>query len=189
MKAEMHFQSRLGFFTLVVATPRNNLISFCLRPLTALVLLACALTCVNAAWAQGRPGHKFVLTVINKNEKIVLTIDDLKALPQHSLVTKSPWYPGPVKFTGPLLRDVLAKLHIDGHDLEVMSLDDYKIQVPMADIQQYNVVIAHSLNDAPLPMKAKGPLMVAYPFDSQPELQSYVYYGRSVWQLNSITVR
>ena len=160
-----------------------------LRQLTALFWVGCLLASVQPAWAQGRPGHKFVLTLIKGNDKVVLTMDDLKALPQQSIVTKSPWDPGPVKFTGPLLRDVLAKLHLEGHDLDVLSLDDYKIQVPISDIQQYNVVIAHSLNDAPLPMKAKGPLMVAYPFDSQPELQSYVYYGRSVWQLKSITVR
>ena len=77
---------------------------------------------------------------------------------------------------------------LHGVTLEAMALNDYKTTIPMDDAQQFDVIVAHRINDQPISVRTKGPLFIIYPFDSKPELKSSKYYGRSAWQLKSIKV-
>ena len=115
-------------------------------------------------------------------------LEALRKLPQKSFSTQTPWYPQPVQFTGPLLRDVLATAKVKGKTLQAIALDEYKVSIPFADAQQFDVVLAHSINGQTLTPKDKGPLFVVYPYDSRPELQSVTYYLRSAWQLKALRV-
>ena len=112
----------------------------------------------------------------------------LKALPQRSFTTHTPWYQQPVTFTGPLVRDVLNASKVSGVTITAMALDEYKSRIPLSDVNKFDVILAHSINGEPLNPKNKGPLFIVYPFDSKKELQSVLYYQRSVWQLKSMTV-
>ena len=112
----------------------------------------------------------------------------LKALPQRSFTTHTPWYQQPVTFTGPLVRDVLNASKVSGVTITAMALDEYKSRIPLSDVNKFDVILAHSINSEPLNPKNKGPLFIVYPFDSKKELQSVLYYQRSVWQLKSLTV-
>jgi hypothetical protein len=38
-------------------------------------------------------------------------------------------------------------------------------------------------------VREKGPLVIIYPFDDQPELRSALRYSRAIWQLRSIEIR
>ena len=162
--------------------------------LILLVLFGCHL---GNVYAQGRslskvddlPDSKIVLTLIGENKKFKLTIADIQELPQHTFFSKSPWYPGRMKMTGPFIRDVLAKYKLKGEVIDALGLDDYKAQIPVADILKYDVVLVHTANDFRLTVKTKGPLWIAYPFDDWPELQSYKHYERSVWQLKTLTLK
>ena len=40
----------------------------------------------------------------------------------------------------------------------------------------------------PMSVRDKGPLFIVFPFDENPALRSELYYGRSAWQVKSITV-
>ena len=113
----------------------------------------------------------------------------LEQLPQHSFVTRTPWFAGPRKFTGPLLRDVLAACGASGTNLRAIALNDYRVDLPFEDTQRHDVLLARLLNDRPMAVRDKGPLFIIYPFDSSAELRSTVYYSRSAWQLKSIEVQ
>ena len=112
----------------------------------------------------------------------------LLSLPQHTFVAQTPWYKKPVKFTGPLLRDVLAAAKVKGTMIHAIAMDEYRAQIPFSDAQQYDMILAHQMNGQTLTAKNKGPLFVVYPFDSKPELQAIRFYARSIWQLKSIQV-
>lgn len=112
----------------------------------------------------------------------------LRGLPQKSFSAQTPWFTKPVRFTGPLLRDVLAAAKVSGKSIQAVALDEYKAAIPFADAQQFDMVLAHQIDGQTLTPKDKGPLFVVYPYDSQPQLQSVQYYGRSVWQLKSLLV-
>lgn len=115
-----------------------------------------------------------------------LQIDFFKNLPQHSFVTQTPWYKKPVKFTGPLLRDVLAAVKVKGLVIHAVALDDYQASIPFSDATQFDVILAHTMDGQALTPKNKGPLFVVYPYDSKPELHAVRFYERSVWQLKAL---
>ena len=113
----------------------------------------------------------------------------IKALPQVSFSSHTPWFKKPVTFTGPLLRDVLNAAQIQsGRVLKAIALDDYSVNIPWSDTTTFDMIVAHSINDVPLTARTKGPLFVVYPFDSNLELQSVQYYERAIWQLKSLKV-
>ena len=113
----------------------------------------------------------------------------LEKLPQHSFTTATPWYPAPKTFTGPLLRDVLAAAGARGALLRAVALNDYKTEIPAADADRYDMIVARLLDGKPMLTREKGPLFIVYPFDSHPELRSGPYFARSAWQLRTIEVR
>jgi len=112
----------------------------------------------------------------------------LKSLPQRTFVAQTPWYKDSVKFTGPLLRDVLAAAKIKGSVIHATALDEYRTSIPFSDALDYDVILAHQMNGATLTAKNKGPLFIVYPYDSKPELQTVRFYERSIWQLKSLQV-
>jgi hypothetical protein len=158
---------------------------------TAALLLARA----GAASALERPAGTVVLTVSGRirspNDGAVANFDMpmLERMPQTSFTTGTPWYAKPRKFTGPLLRDVLAAAGASGATLRAIALNDYWVEIPSEDTAQHDVIVARLLDDKPMAVRDKGPLFVIYPFDLRPELRTPVYYSRSAWQLRTIEVR
>lgn len=157
---------------------------------------ATVLLCLVAYPAQALqpPTGKVVLTITGKvAEKnsprgAEFDVAMLEALPQHSFTTNTPWDRLPVKFSGPLLRDVLAAAKAQGTVLHAIAVNDYKTDIPFSDTTQFDMVLAHRMNGQPIPPRTKGPLFIVYPYDSRPELQDAVYRNRSAWQLKEIAV-
>jgi hypothetical protein len=145
--------------------------------------------------ALERPSGPVVLTVTGRvakpNVGAVAQFDMamLERLPQKSFVTRTPWYSGARKFTGPLLRDVLGACGAQGSNVRAVALNDYRIDLPFDDALRYDVLVARLLDDKPMAVRDKGPLFVIYPFDTRPELRSTVYYSRSAWQLKMLDVQ
>lgn len=167
------------------------------RPLL-LALTAAALACAGGgALAQATPPAKakVVLSVTGKVAKPTVegradfTMAQLEALPQQSFTTSTPWFKQPVKFTGPLLRDVLAAAGAQGSTLGAIALNNYKVDIPFEDAGKHGVIVARLMDDKPMAVREKGPLFIVYPFDSSAELKSERYFNRSAWQLRSIDVK
>jgi len=159
-------------------------------------LLAAALGCAlwRPALALERPQGRVILSVggriaqRNAGEQAEFDMAMLAALPQHSFSTRTPWYPQARKFTGPLLRDVLAAVGASGQTLRAVALNDYKVELPVEDCQRWPVLLARLLDDQPMAVRDKGPLFIIYPFDSDDALRSERYYSRSAWQLKRLEV-
>ena len=115
-----------------------------------------------------------------------LPIDFFKKLPQHSSITKTHWYKKPVQFTGPLLRDVLAAVNVNGRVIHAVALDDHQASIPFSDAEKFDVILAHTMDGETLTPKNKGPLFVVYPLGSKPELQVVRFDERSIWQLKAL---
>ena len=112
----------------------------------------------------------------------------LERLPQQSYTTRTPWYSQPRKFTGPLLRDVLAAAMAQGGSLRATALNDYRVDIPYDDVQRYDVLLARLLDDKPMSVRDKGPLFIIYPFESNSALRRALYYTRCAWQLKAIEI-
>lgn len=165
-----------------------------LSRLIAPCLTALALASAIPAWALQPATGKVILTLSGKiGEKnagntAVFDLAMLEKLPQQTFTTKTPWDKQPIKFTGPLLRDVLAAAKANGSTIHAMALNDYKTAIPIEDAQKYDMILASRMNGELIPVRTKGPLFIVYPFDSKPELQSARYFERSAWQLKSMDI-
>jgi hypothetical protein len=164
--------------------------SFLLR-----VVLALGLSVLGvAAVALDKPRGPVVLTVTGKvSQKNAadgarFDMAMLEKLPQHSFTTRTPWYPEPTTFSGPLLRDVLKAAGAQGRQLMAFALNDYKTSIPVEDAHRYDMIVARLLNGQSMSVREKGPLFIIYPFDDLPELRTETHYGRSAWQLKTLQV-
>jgi hypothetical protein len=166
----------------------RGILAFC-----ALALAALQAAPVRTA-PQLLPAGPVLLTVTgavtrpNAGPQAVFDLAMLDALPQHHTVTATPWHEGTPTFSGPLLADILAAAGAGGPVLRVIGLDDYAADIPVSDIESYPVILATRIDGATIPVRAKGPLIVIYPFDRHPELVNEVIVARSVWQVRAIDV-
>jgi hypothetical protein len=164
------------------------------RTLNSALLLA-GLALSAPTLALDAPTTRPILTVSGKigvknaGETARFDMKMIESLPQHSFTTSTPWFDKPVKFTGPLLADLLAAVKASGTTLSAVAINDYKINIPMTDVQEYKVIVARLLDDKPMSVREKGPLFVVFPFDSAVELRSSTYYERSIWQLKALDVQ
>lgn len=162
------------------------------RVLGAAWLLAGALS----AQALEAPTGKVVLTIsgapgqINDNGTASFDLAQLQTLPQHSFVTRAPWYPQPRKFSGVLVADLLAAAGAPTTGtVRASALNDYRVEMPAAELVRHGALVAHLLDDQPMAVREKGPLVIIFPFDDRPELRSAVHYSRAIWQLRSLELR
>jgi hypothetical protein len=155
---------------------------------------ALPLVTVLPALALDKPTKAVVLTVSgrvrmpNHGEAADFDMPMLEAMPQISFTTSTPWWAQPRKFTGPLLRDVLAAAGAQGTTLRARALNDYRVDIPFDDAQRHDMIVARLLDGKPMAVRDKGPLFIIYPFDARPELRNTVYFSRSAWQLRAIEV-
>jgi len=157
-------------------------------------LAALPLLAPRPAAALDAPDSAVVLTISgklrqpNRGAQAQFDMPMLERLPQLSFSTRTPWYTQARKFTGPLLRDVLAAAGAQGTQLRVTALNDYRVDIPMDDAQRNDLLLARLLDDKPMPVRDKGPLFIIYPFDQNAALRNALYFSRCVWQLRSIEV-
>lgn len=165
---------------------RRLLLSVCLS-------LATTVASADSGARDGFSGKPVLIIsgkIANKNDggDYVFDMAMLERLPQHSFLTRSPWFKEAREHTGPLLRDVLAAAGAHGTMLTAYALNDYKVTMPVSDATTHAVIVARLLDGRPMPVRNKGPLFIIYPFDDNSELRAQTYYGRSVWQLREIHV-
>ena len=129
-----------------------------------------------------------LMDVRNQGTVAALDMATLKALPQQSFTTRTPWDQKPVAFSGPLLRDVLKLVKARGQQIKAVALNDYRVKLPVSDAVQHELIVALTMDGQSIPVRTKGPLFIIYNFDGKKELQHKTYYERSVWQLKAIEV-
>jgi hypothetical protein len=152
-----------------------------------------------ASWpadALEAPASKVILTVsgpvvtnANDNGAASFDLPMLQKLPQQSFSTKTPWFPQPRKFTGVLLRDVIVAVGASPGAVKAVALNDYRVDIPKEDVNEQGVMLAYWIDDRPMPVREKGPLVIIYPFDDKPDLRTALHYSRAVWQLRSLELR
>ncbi|MES3012184.1 MAG: molybdopterin-dependent oxidoreductase [Pseudomonadota bacterium] len=148
------------------------------------------------ARALEAPAGKVVLTVRgalahpNDNGAASFDLALLQTLPQHSFATKTPWYPQPRKFSGVLLADLLAAAGAPaGATIKAVALNDYRVDIPADDVIRHGAMLAWLLDDKPMSVRERGPLVVIYPFDDKAELRTAVHYSRAIWQLRTLELK
>lgn len=167
--------------------------------LALLVLLGTAApppaTAQDLAQDLAVPQGRVILTISGRidhsNGKGIAAFDRamLEAMPTTTIDTMTPWTDGVARFEGPLARDLMKRVGARGSRLRATALNDYAVDIPIEDIERYPVILAMKMNGEVLSTRSKGPLWIIYPWSDQPELRNEVIYGRSIWQIEELTVR
>jgi hypothetical protein len=142
-----------------------------------------------------QPKGEVILTIdgminqCNQGLEVQLDKEMVEALPHKEITTDNPWDHGPSTYEGVLLRDLLDYVKADGTTLSFTALNDYRADMPLADAQKYDVILAYKRDGDYLSVRDKGPFFVVFPFKDVPELATEARYAQSVWQVNRMTVK
>lgn len=146
-------------------------------------------------WAT--PAGPAILTIVGTNPAAPrgeqgLTLEQLQAMPQRTVSTGLPAsfsVPGKIVFRGPSISSVISAVGATEYQaMRASALNDYAAVIPRKDIERFDPILAWERDGKPMSIRAKGPLMVVYPFDAFPELQALRYLNRSVWQVNRLEI-
>lgn len=120
--------------------------------------------------------------------EVQLSLGDLDALEQVEFSTSTIWTDGPITFSGVPVLSVLAETGGSGETLRMVALNDYAIEMPIAELETNAPIVATRMDGEPMPVRDKGPFWVVYPYDASPDYATETAYSRSVWQLSRLVV-
>lgn len=112
----------------------------------------------------------------------------IESLPKSTITTSTPWLPK-TTYSGVSVNFILKATGFRGERLRFHALNDYWVDIPMSDVDKYNIILANKRDGQDLKVRDFGPYFVVYPLDDHAsELSKPIYYSRSVWQVDQITV-
>lgn len=153
-----------------------------LAALAALALLALP----GAAHMGGDPE----LVLARGPERYCLSLAELEAMTWTTVVTENEFTDGMVTYRGPLARDVIAGIALGDFDtLRFTAANDYYIDIPTADLEAYDVILAMEADGERLSRRDKGPLWLMYPISDHSALREPVYSQRLIWQVVEIAAQ
>ncbi|WP_170606233.1 oxidoreductase [Ruegeria arenilitoris] len=142
-----------------------------------------AVMCFSSAYAQ----NSIPLTVVLVGgEQKELSLEVLDSLDQVSFSTSTIWTDGIHQFSGVPISSLIQHLNADGELLKLYALNDYSVEMPVAELEEEVPIIATRIDGATMSVREKGPYWIMFPFDDSPDYQTESNYARSVWQLKRI---
>ena len=115
--------------------------------------------------------------------------DTLEKIGVKELTTRTFYSKKQYNFSGVLMRDLMAYVGATGKTLEITALDDYRINVPIADYEKYDVLLVFKLDGKNLSIRERGPARIIYPVEQHSELNDKKYASRYIWQIKGMKVK
>jgi hypothetical protein len=149
----------------------------------------------STATAIPAPAGDAVLTMSGRisstNDPNGLALD-LSTIEDMGLVrytVHDPWLDDDLEFTGVLVTDLLrvAGAAPDATSLRITALDDYMVEIPIADAVRWPIMLATQTDGAPMAIEDKGPTRIVYP--ANPEIDTLKTKDLWIWQITTIEVR
>ncbi len=127
----------------------------------------------------------------NSGETLVL---DMATLEKFGLVkydVNDPWLNAKNTYTGVLMSEFLKIIGASPSATTVVltALDDYQVEIPIADIQKWPILLATQTNDEYMTLENNGPTRIIYPFDDYSEIDQVATKDLWVWNIKTIEVR
>lgn len=113
----------------------------------------------------------------------------LAGMPQSEIRTTTEWTDGASRFRGVLARDFFRIAGLDGQTVRAIAANDYAVEIPFKDFQDYDVILATEMDGRRLTLRDKGPIWIVYPRDDHEALQDPAFNARWIWQLVRLEVR
>jgi hypothetical protein len=158
------------------------------RFLTAILFMLLSLPALANHEDENKPLFTICGKIANTGDVLVTPADFIKITPFEINTVVDTLSEGSHRVHGVLGRELLKHYGSTGTTLRVIGLDGYTIDVPVADLMNYDVVLANEIDGKELSVRDKGPAWLIYPVSQHPELDDPIYAARAVWQVTRIEV-
>jgi len=151
---------------------------------------------LKAGDAIPKPAGDPILTVTgmisttNSDKAIVMDLATIESVGEVTYEVTDPFEGNKAVFRGPLMSDLLDlwKVSPDATSLHIIALNDYVVDVPMADLRKYPVVFALQQDGKYMPIETRGPAMLVFPYEDF-QFDKNLYNNYWAWQIKTIDVR
>lgn len=119
---------------------------------------------------------------------------DMATLEKFGLVKyaiNDPWLNAYNTYTGVLMSDFLKVIGADpkATQVHIVALDDYQVDIAIADIQKWPVLLATQVNGAAMDVANNGPTRIIFPFDQYKDIDLVLYKDLSIWNIATLEVK
>jgi hypothetical protein len=123
----------------------------------------------------------------NVDDTLQMDLATLESIGLIDYTVTDPFEDEEVTFQGVLMSALLdvAAVPADVTNMHMVALNDYSVDVPIADMRQYPIMLALKTNGAYMDVADRGPSMLVYPYDDF-EFDRNLYNDYWIWQLRSI---
>lgn len=144
----------------------------------------------RAAEKVPAPAGRVVLTIHgagrpNVGSEVRIDQATLDAMATVDTDINEPFLKKRMNFDGISMAELFSRVGITGGTVQMHALDDYKVDIPVADVTAPGVLLATRQNDAPIPVADGGPIRLVFPDGSKTGQNTDLW----IWSLVSITVR
>ena len=96
----------------------------------------------------------------------------------------TPWYDDAVTFEGVPLDELMDAVGARGDTVLAIALNDYTAEVLISDFEDHGAILAIKRDGEYMTVRAKGPLFIVYPYDSDEALHNQVGdLPETIWRL------
>lgn len=113
----------------------------------------------------------------------------LEELGISEIKTSHSWGEGVAAFEGVTAAKLLDVVGASGTQIKAAAINDYAIDLEIAELRKYPVLLALRQNGSDLRRRDRGPIWVVYPRDAHPELKDEKHNFKWIWQLKSLDIR
>ena len=126
----------------------------------------------------------------NVDDTIQMDLATVESVGLVDYTVQDPFENREITYRGVLMSDLLDVWQVgeDATTLHVVALNDYAVDVPLADLREYPVLFALQADGEYMPISTRGPAMLVYPYNDF-EFDVAIYNDYWAWQIATIEVR
>lgn len=142
------------------------------------------------------PKAELLLTVtgkignVNRDNAILMDRTTIEAVGLVEYTVTDPFEQRPIRYRGVLMRDLLERWQVanDAITMQLTALNDYKIDIPLAEFHQYPILFALQADGLYMQTDYRGPAMLVYPVD-QYHFELLTVQRKWIWQIKAIDIQ
>lgn len=126
----------------------------------------------------------------NGSDTLTFDIPTLERLGLVEYSVQDPWLKESFTYTGVLMSDLLkyAGTFHTAQSVHMVALDDYQVDIPIADINKWPILLATRANGEYMSVDNYGPTRVIYPYGSH-SIDQTSHNDLWIWSVRSMEVR
>lgn len=127
----------------------------------------------------------------NDGDALALDVPTLESLGLVRYRERDPWLEREIEFTGVLVSELLDRIGAPetAATLHIVALDDYEVDIAIADVRRWPVLLATQSDGRHMEIVDKGPTRIVFPHSTFKDIDELRYKDLWIWQLKTIEVR